>query len=340
MSKTKPGFHRLAGAAALTGAVTFGAGAIGVSPASAASNGIPSQEVHVAQFGIHAHPITLKVAEVPSIRAEVPKAILQSGKLIIGVGALPSGTPPLAYIGSDQKSLTGSEPDLGRLVAAVFGLTPQLEDYSFENLFIRMSTQAVNVGFSNITDTQLRKKQGLDFASYRKDQVGFEVLKKNKWNFKGNYENLAGMTVAVGAGTNQQSILVKWQKQLKAQGKTLTIKYFNTANSTYLALDSGRIDAYFTPNPSIAYHVIEDADTPFPTRDAGVESGAGPTIQGLISATTKKGDGLVKPLSDAINVLIKNGDYRKWLAAYGLQTDAVQKSYVNPPGLPLSVTGP
>ncbi|MYW18093.1 ABC transporter substrate-binding protein, partial [Streptomyces sp. SID2955] len=45
--------------------------------------------------------------------------------------------------------------------------------------------------------------------------------------------------------------------------------------------------------------------------------------------------GLAKPLADAVNHLIDNGQYAKWLAAYNLSDEAVPRSQVNPPGLPL-----
>ena len=277
----------------------------------------------------------LTVPQVAKIRAELPASVLKSGQLVIGLGLLPAGAPPLGFTGSDQKTLTGSEPDLGRLVAAVFGLKPVVDNATWDNLFVGIDSGKTDIGFSNITDTEQRQ-QKYDFACYRQDNLGFEVLKSSKWNFDGNYENLAGQTVAVGAGTNQEKILEQWQSQLKAQGKTLTIKYFPDDNTTYLALDSGRITAYFTPNPAVAYHVTETADTPNPTRSAGKFSGAGATLQGLICATTKKGDGLAKPTADAINYLIGNGDYAKWLAAWNLSDEAVPSSLVNPPGLPLN----
>ena len=279
--------------------------------------------------------VNLTVAQVASIRAELPASVRSSGQLTIGLGLLPSGAPPLGFVGSDQQTLTGSEPDLGRLVAAVFGLKPVLDNATWDNLFVGIDSGKTDLGFSNITDTEQRKEK-YDFACYRQDNLGFEVLKSSTWNFDGNYENLAGKTVAVGAGTNQEKILEEWQTRLKAQGKTLTIKYFPDDNTTYLALDSGRIDAYFAPNPGVAYHVRQTADTPHPTRSAGKYSGAGATLQGLICATTKKGDGLAQPTADAINYLIKNGDYAKWLAAWNLSNEAVGSSEINPPGLPLS----
>lgn len=303
---------------------------------SAETTRTASGSVEVAANANNASPVTLTVPVVASIRAELPKSVLDSGKLVIGVGALPAGSPPLAYVGNDQETLTGSEPDLGRLVAAVFGLRPDVENASWENLFVRIQSGQFDVGFSNITDTELRKQQGLDFASYRQDNLAFEVRKTSGWNFDGDYENLAGKTVAVGSGTNQERILLQWQNKLRSEGKTLNVKYFNDQNSTYLALDAGRIDAYFGPNPDVAYHIAQDANTPNPTRNAGKYSGAGASLQGLISATTKHGNGLVKPLADAINYLIQHGQYAKWLAAYNLSNEAVSKSLVNPPGLPLS----
>ncbi len=308
------------------------------SSSSSPAQSEPSTVVHVAQYALHAHPVNITVPEVPSIRAKLPKAILKSGKLVIGAGFLPAGTPPLGYIGTNQTSLTGDEPDLGRLVSAVFGLQPEIEDVTFQNLFVRLASGQYNVAFSNVTDTEQRQQEGLAFACYRKDQTEFEVLKSSKWNFDGNYKSLAGQVVAVKTGTDLQEVLLVWQKDLQKEGKSFQIRYFNDENSTYLALDSGRITVYYTSSASVAYHMAQDANSQYPTRGAGTESSGGPHLQGLICATTEKTSGLVQPVADAINYLIKNGDYAKWLAAYGLQADAVSKSLVNPPGLPLSAT--
>ncbi|MFE5034958.1 ABC transporter substrate-binding protein [Streptomyces sp. NPDC056683] len=277
---------------------------------------------------------TIKVSEVKSISAELPDSVRKSGKLVIGEGALPAGFPPLAFVGSDQKTLTGSEPDLGRLVAAVLGLKPEIQNATWENMFVGIDSGKVDVAFSNVTDTEERKKK-YEFASYRQDNLAFTVPKKSTWNFDGNYENLAGKTVSVSAGTNQEKILLEWKKKLESEGKKLTVKYFQDSNSVYLALSSGKIDAYLGPNPGIAYHNKQTANTPNATRTAGTYSGAGASLQGLIAATAKKDSGLAKPLADAIDYLIKNGQYAEWLKAYNLSNEAVAKSEVNPPGLPL-----
>ena len=310
------------------------AGSSSHSAAAPAPNGTTIVDVGAHSNGA-ATEADISVPEVAAIRAELPKSLLNSGKLVIGEGALPAGFPPLAFVGDDQKTLTGSEPDLGRLVAAVFGLAPDITNATWDNLFVGIDSGRTDVGFSNITDTDQRQEK-YDFASYRQDNLAFEVLKSSTWNFDGDYENLAGQTVAVGSGTNQEKILLQWQSQLKAQGKTLNVKYYPDDNATELALASGQITAYFGPNPGIAYHITQAAATTNPTRNAGKFSGAGATLQGLIAATTKKGDGLAKPVADAINYLIQHGQYAKWLAAYNLSNEAVATSQINPPGLPLT----
>lgn len=326
-------FARLAGAVVLTGALVGSLAAC-----SSGSSASVSDAAGKVTVGAHANgaatQTVLDVPKVDSIAKELPAGVAKSGELKIGVGALPSGFPPLAFTGDDQKTLTGAEPDLGRLVAAVFGLKPVVSNATWDNLFVGIDTGKTDVGFSNITDTEQRKEK-YDFASYRDDNLAFEVLKKNSWQFDG-YESLAGKTVAVSAGTNQEKLLLNWQSQLQAEGKTLTLKYFPDTNSSYLALNSGKIDIFFTPNPSAAYQDKQDAKTANPTRTAGTFSGAGETLQGLIAATVKKDSGLAQPIANAINYLIEHGQYAKWLKAYNLTNEGVSKSLVNPPGLPIS----
>jgi len=181
----------------------------------------------------------LKVSEVKSISAELPKSVTKSGK----------------------PTLTGAEPDFGRLVAAVLGLKAEVKNSTWENLFVGIDSGKVDAAFSNVTDTEERKKK-YEFASYRQDNLAFAVLKSSTWNFNDDYENLAGKTVAVDNGTNQEKILLEWQAKLKKEGKKLTVKRFPDANSTYLALAGKKIDAYFTPNPGLSYHPLPHGRLP------------------------------------------------------------------------------
>jgi polar amino acid transport system substrate-binding protein len=328
---------RIAAVATVTVALGSALAACGGSAGSAASAGGPTTVAVGAESNGAAKEASITVPVVDSIRAELPQAIRDSGTLNVGLGLLPAGSPPLGYIGTDQTTLTGSEPDLARLVAGVLGLEPKLNNATWENLFVGIDSGRTDIGFSNITDTEQRRLK-YDFACYRKDNLGFETLATSSWTFDGDYEALAGKKVSVGAGTNQEKLLLEWQKKLQAEGKTLDVEYYPDSNGTYLALASGRVDAYFAPNPSISYHVTQSAKTPNPTRSAGTFSGAGESLQGLICATSKKDSGLAKPVADAINYLIQNGQYKSWLDSWNLANEAVPTSQVNPPGLPITNT--
>ncbi|GGK91029.1 polar amino acid transport system substrate-binding protein [Curtobacterium luteum] len=277
---------------------------------------------------------TVQVTEDTELHDVLPADVRDSGKLTIGVGALPSGFPPLAFTGDDQKTLTGSEPDLGRLVAAKLGLEADVQNATWDNLFVGIDSGKYDAGFSNVTVTEQRKDK-YDFASYRQDNLAFQVLSTSSFTFDGDPSVLAGTTLSVSSGTNQEKILLEWQKELQAKGEDFTIKYYPDGNAIKLALDSGKIDAYFGPNPTIAYQNTQSKGTAEPTKTAGTYSGAGSSLQGLIAATTKKGSGIAKPVAAAINELIEDGTYAKWLEAYNLSNEAVKTSEVNPEGLPL-----
>ncbi|MEJ2858479.1 MULTISPECIES: ABC transporter substrate-binding protein [unclassified Saccharothrix] len=266
--------------------------------------------------------------KVDAIAAKVPESIRKSGKLVIAGSS--TSAPPLRFYANDDKTVIGVETDIAVLIAGVLGLEPQLEVTSWENLFVGLDSGAYPLGLSNITVTEARKEK-YDFATYRLDTLAFEARKGGSWKVKGP-EDVAGKIIAVGSGTNQEKILVAWSKQNEAKGLQPTdIKYYQNAADYYLALESGRIDAYLGPNPVSAYHVATSGKTEI----IGSFSGGG-EIQGKIAATTKKGSGLVEPVNEALNHLIASGKYAEVLDRWGLSNEAVEKSEINPPGLPKS----
>jgi polar amino acid transport system substrate-binding protein len=265
--------------------------------------------------------------KVDSIAAEVPEEIRKRGTLEIVDSS--GSAAPLTFFATDNKTVIGVEPDIASLVADVLGLKLHINTVSWENIFVGLDSAKYDVGFSNITVTEERKEK-YDFATYREDNLGFEAKKGSGLKITGP-EDVAGKTVAVGSGTNQEKLLIEWSKENEKAGrKPVDIKYYQNDSDTYLALQSGRIGLYLGPNPTAAYH----AATTGKTEVVGTYSGAGTTLQGLIAATTKKDSGLAKPLADALNEVIDNGTYAKVLERWGLSDEAVTKSEINPPGLP------
>ncbi|WP_327322667.1 ABC transporter substrate-binding protein [Streptomyces sp. NBC_01210] len=265
--------------------------------------------------------------QVDAIAAKVPAAIRKRGTLRIGASA--DASPPLGFYATDDKTRIGAEIDIATLIVDTLGLKPQFEEVSWENLFVGLDSSKFDGVLSNVTVTEERKEK-YDFATYRLDNLAFEAKKGTGWRVKGP-KDVAGKTISVSSGTNQERILVDWSEQnVKAGLKPVDIKYFQKDTDYYLALQSGRIDAHLGPNPSAAYHVASAGQTQI----IGTLSGGGSQVQGKIAATTKKDSGLAAAYAAAIDRIIEDGSYAKVLKRWGLSGEAVAKSEINPPGLP------
>ncbi|MER8101727.1 ABC transporter substrate-binding protein [Kitasatospora sp. NPDC094016] len=265
-------------------------------------------------------------AKVDAIAALVPEEIRRRGTLAV-VDSLGT-TPPLDFYANDDRTVIGVEPDIATLVGNVLGLKVEFNPVSWENIFVGLDSGKYDVGLSNITVTEARKEK-YDFATYRLDVLGFEARKGSGLKVTGA-KDLAGRTVGVSSGTNQEKLLISWSEENTRNGlKPIDIKYFQ-GTEFYLALSSGRIDAYVGPDPSLAFHVAQTGETEI----VGTYSGGGADVLGKIAATTRKGNGLVQALNGALNEVIRNGSYGQVLKRWGLDNEAVPTSEVNPPGLP------
>lgn len=269
----------------------------------------------------------VRAEKVDTIAAKVPEAIRADGTLAVGVSG--EGSPPLAFRADDDRTIIGVEPDIAQLVADVLGLELDLRPTSWENLFLVIRSGQNEVGFSNITVTEERKDI-YDFASYRVDSLGWEVKKDGKIEKIEQPADIAGLTVSVDSGTNQEEVLLRWNEQNKKAGLAAAkIVYYQRDTEYQLALASGRIDAYLGPNPSVVYHAAVSGET----KVVGVVPGGG-EVPAQIAAMTKKDNGFAVALSEALNTVIQSGRYAEVLARWGLSSEAIPKSEVNPPGLP------
>ncbi|MER5945870.1 ABC transporter substrate-binding protein [Streptomyces sp. NPDC001904] len=291
----------------------------------AATSGSGTKKVGNINIGPDQHRIRGK--KVDKIAALLPAAVRERGTLRLGGSA--DASPPLGFFATDDKTRIGSEIDLAVLVADTLGLKVKQELVSWENLFVGLDSGKFDAVFSNVTVTEERKEK-YDFATYRLDNIAFEAKKGTSWRVK-EPKDVAGKTIAVSSGTNQEKILVDWSKRNEKAGrKPVTIKYFQKDTDYYLALQSGRIDAYLGPSPASSYHVASAGQSQI----IGTISGGGDEVQGEIAATTKKGSGLVDAYAAALNHVIEDGSYARVLKRWGLSSEAVPKSEVNPRGLP------
>lgn len=270
---------------------------------------------------IHAPVNPEAVAQLPkNLRLAVP------GKFTVAVAALNS--PPLALFSDDNKTLLGSEADIARLVADSLGLELNIVPTSWEDWPLGVSSGKYDAAITNVTVTKERKEK-FDFATYRQDTLGFYVKSTSKITSLKTAEDIAGLRIIVGSGTNQEAVLLAWDAENQKKGlKPFTPIYVKDDAAQTLAIQSGRADAFFGPNVMGAWKAALTGQTKL----VGIVDGGWPKAA-HIAVTLKKGNGLVTPVHTALNGVIKGGEYDKVLNRWGEGVERLEQSEINPPGL-------
>jgi polar amino acid transport system substrate-binding protein len=250
-----------------------------------------------------------------AVAAQVPAKIKAKGTLIV---ASEAQYAPNEFIAPDGHTVIGMDPDMVKALAAVMGLKAQVVNSTFEAIIPGLAAGRYDVGASSFTDTKEREKT-VDFVTYLR--VGEAFLSKANGGPKLNaLGELCGHTVSVEKGTTELEDAEKQNKKCKAAGKPIKLLVFPGQNDANLALSSGRSEVDFADSPIIAYQV----------RKLGVQvrSSApfGIAPEGL---ALPKGNGMAKPMLEALKVLIANGTYMTILKKWEIQAAAITNPTIN-----------
>jgi len=272
------------------------------------------------------------------IRAEKDEAAIKAiapGFKFVNPGkftvAINPWDPPIATYATDAKTVVGTDPDIAQLLADSLGLQLELVPVAWEDWPLGVSSGKYDAVISNVTVTEERKLK-FDFSTYRRDVLGFYVKADSKITSIKEPKDVAGLKVITGAGTNQEKIILEWDRQNVAAGlKPIEVQYYDDRAAADLALQSGRADVEFNPNATQAYKAAINGTRKL----VGTVSGGWP-LTAEIAVTTKKGAGLADAITLALNDLIKKGKYGEVLKRWSLTAEAVDQSKTNPAGLPKS----
>jgi len=263
----------------------------------------------------------LSTDEDPDAAALVPADVAADGKLTVGV--VGTGEPPLGFLADDNSTVVGSEVDVAALVAESLGLELDVRNISWEQWPLSVQSGDVEAVFSNV-GVNAERLQLFDFATYRQGIMAFTAATGSDLAITGA-EDIAGLTIAVGSGTNQERILLDWDQQNTAAGRPpATLDYYANAADALLAITSGRVDAHLGPNPNAVYQQSKGQVTIVGTVNAGWPNTT------YVAATTLKGNGLVDAVAAGLQHVFEDGSYAQTLERWGLADEAVDAPEVNP----------
>ncbi|AJE48805.1 ABC transporter substrate-binding protein [Celeribacter indicus] len=270
----------------------------------------------------HVEPNPEAIAAIP---ADFP--FVTPGKLT--VGSNPAGGPPLTAYATDTRTVVGADADVALLIAESLGLELEIIPTAWADWPLALQSAKVDAVFSNVGVTEERKEK-FDFATYRQGLHGFFVHEDSEIQSIAEPQDIAGLKVVVGIGTNQERILNKWNEiNIEAGLPAAELIYYDDEGTKLLALRSKRVDVMVQPNAQLVFIAARDGDF----RSVGTLSAGWPE-RSDVAAPFRKGSGLAEPVSIAINGLIEDGVYLRTLERWHVGEEALEQSQVNPPGLP------
>jgi polar amino acid transport system substrate-binding protein len=250
------------------------------------------------------------------IAAEVPAAIKSKGTLTVAADATYA---PNEFIGTDGKTVEGMSPDLGHALGGVMGLKVKFVNAGFDTIIPGLSSGKYDLGISSFTDTKEREKV-VDFVTYFEAGTSFYV--KTAGPTITSLADLCGHSVAVERGTTQADDSTAQSKKCKSAGKaSVTVHVYPDQNAANLAVSSGRGEVGMADTPVAAY-IVEKSNGQF--KLTGKSYNTAP-----YGIAIPKGNGMTKPVLDALKVLMANGKYKTIMAKWGLQAGEITNPTIN-----------
>lgn len=256
----------------------------------------------------------------PALNAELPDAVRNRHTLTLGT-PVTTGTSGLPHggIAPDGKEV-GLDFDLRDAVGKVLGIGWTTQNGTFATIIPGVQNGKYDVGQANFGVTKARE-QVVDFATYLADGQSFLGPRDGALTRVSGLTDLCGHTVATTPGSTFQQILTNGAGQCAAAGRQpYTVQLFADAGPIFLGLANGKVDVYFGPTLSLKYDETHVANTRY----------LGEFSTTPVGFVTAKGSPVAKAISDAVNELIRTGDYARILAKWGLGGSGITRSAVNP----------
>jgi polar amino acid transport system substrate-binding protein len=251
------------------------------------------------------------------IATEVPAKIKSKGTLTVAADATYA---PNEFIGSNGKTVEGWDPQLTQALGKVMGLKMKVVNATFATIIPGLQSGKYGLGMSSFTDTKERQKV-VDFVTYFTAGTSFYVSAQGGPKIN-TLADLCGHSVSVETGTTQLDDATAQNKKCTAAGKPgVKVHGYPDQNAANLALSSGRAQVGMADSPVAAY-IVKQSNGKF--KLSGKSYNNAP-----YGIAIPKGDGMAKPIQDALKELISKGTYLQILKKWGVQEGAITNPQIN-----------
>jgi polar amino acid transport system substrate-binding protein len=249
------------------------------------------------------------------IAAEVPAKVKSQGTLTVASDATYA---PNEFMQGGK--VAGMSPDLAQALGKVMGLKINDVNATFDSIIPGLQSGKYDLGVSSFSDTKAREKV-VDFVTYFSAGTAFYVKAQGGATIN-TLADLCGHKVAVERGTTQADDANKQSTKCKSAGKSgVTVQVYPDQNGANLAISSGRAEVGMADSPVAAY-IVKQSGGQF--KLSGQVYGTAP-----YGIAIPKGNGMAKPVLDALKKLMANGTYMQILSKWGIAQGAISNPTIN-----------
>ncbi|MGO4190576.1 ABC transporter substrate-binding protein [Arthrobacter sp. YAF17] len=233
--------------------------------------------------------------------------------------AIPTNEPPTQFYREGTQDMTGTNPDIARLLGEALGVKVEIQVANFDSIIPGIAAGRYDMTVSSMTPTE-KRMEVLDFVDYMQMGNSIAVAKGNPQGIADQHA-LCGRKLGLLTGSYQLTVNVpEYDEACTAAGKdTIQRSEFQDTRQAISALTSGRLDAVLADSP-----ILNFAATQNPQIEIAAKYDFTPVGVGM-----PKDSGLVKSVSAALSGVIKSDSYLKVLGKYGLESSAITDARVN-----------
>lgn len=233
--------------------------------------------------------------------------------------AIPTNEPPTQFYREGTREMTGTNPDVARLVGQALGVKVDIQVANFDSIIPGMAAGRYDMTVSSMTPTA-KRMEVLDFVDYMQMGNSIAVAEGNPQGIK-DQGSLCGRKVGLLTGSYQLTVNVpEYDRACTANGEnTIQRSEFQDTRQAISALTSGRLDAVLADSPILNFAATQNSRIEIAAKYDFTPVGIG----------MPKDSGLVNAVSTALSDVIRSDSYLKVLGKYGLESSAITDARVN-----------